>query len=109
MDAVKGVDGDPFALAQPVHQLAVVHSATAEGRLRHIGLTAVFRNLAQDLVVFHRAKEFGPGWWAAADRAVVLPPSAHPWECGWMRRTGQRPHIRCHARAKAGLAQRYKF
>jgi hypothetical protein len=42
-----------------VHQLAVVHSATAEGRLRHIGLAAVFRNLAQDFVVFHRAKSLG--------------------------------------------------
>jgi len=76
LNAIESVDGDAFALAQPQHQLAVVHGAAAKGRLRHIGLAAVFRNLAQDLVVFSSVK-IGPGWWAAADRAYFLPSSAH--------------------------------
>jgi hypothetical protein len=64
LDAVQRVDGDALALAQPVHQLAVVDGAAAERRFRHVGLAAEFGDLAQDLVVFHRG--FGPDWWAAA-------------------------------------------
>ena len=56
LDPVQGVDGDALALAQPVHQLAVIDRAAAEGRFRHIGLAAEFGNLAQNLVVFHRAR-----------------------------------------------------
>src|SRR5437868_7048272 len=53
LDALQRVDGDPLALAQTMHQLAVIDRPTAEGRLRHIRLTAEFGNLAQDLIVFH--------------------------------------------------------
>src|SRR3979490_565321 len=42
---VQGVDRDALALAQPVHQLAIVDSASAKGRFRHIGLSAEFGNL----------------------------------------------------------------
>ena len=59
LDAVQRVDGDALALAQPMHQLAVIDGAAAKSRLRHIHLTAVFGNLAQDLVVFHSG--FGLG------------------------------------------------
>ena len=86
LDAVQRVDGDALALAQPMHQLAVIDGAAAEGRFRHIRLAAEFGDLAQDLVVFHaELAGFGTGWWAAADRAGVLPPSAHPGKCA--RRT----------------------
>src|SRR6266478_3786214 len=67
LDAVEGVDGDSLALAQPVHQLAIVHSTAAEGRFRHVGLATEFGNLAEDLVVFHRIRAWaglvGSRWW----------------------------------------------
>src|SRR5712672_1909466 len=40
LDAVQRVDGDALALAQAMHQLAVVDRAAPERRLGHIGLTA---------------------------------------------------------------------
>ena len=54
LDPVQRIDGDALALAQPVHQLAVIDGAAAEGRFRHVGLAAEFGDLAEDLVVFHR-------------------------------------------------------
>jgi len=59
LDTVEGVDRDSLALAQPVHQLAIVYSAATECRFRHVGLATEFRDLAQDLVVFHRIKDLG--------------------------------------------------
>src|ERR1700692_3108488 len=55
LDPVQRVDGDALALAQAVHQLAVVDRPAAEGRFGHIRLPAEFGDLAQDLVVFHGA------------------------------------------------------
>src|SRR5207244_7282969 len=55
LDAVQRVDGDALALAQPMHQLAVVDGPAAERRLRHVGLAAELRYLAENLVVLHRA------------------------------------------------------
>ena len=70
LDPLQRVDGDPLALAQTVHQLAVVDGAAAKRQLRHVGLAAEFGNQAQDLVVFHRGgfwrQIFGTGGWAAA-------------------------------------------
>ena len=90
LDAVQRVDGDALALAQPVHQLAVIDRTAAKGRFRHISLAAEFGDLAENLVVFHLTgiwgqdlgPSFGTSWWAAADGRGVLPPSAHIWECG---------------------------
>ena len=53
LDAVQRVDGDALALAQAVHQLAVIDRPAAEGRFRHVGLAAELGDLAQDLVVLH--------------------------------------------------------
>ena len=53
LDAVQRVDGDALALAQAVHQLAVIDGPAAEGRFRHVGVAAEFGDLAQNLVVFH--------------------------------------------------------
>ena len=79
------IDGDALALAQPMHQLAVVDGAAAERGLRHVGLAAEIGNLAEDLVVLHRARNpaMAPGMrgWAAADRRGVLPPSAQRRKC----------------------------
>ena len=47
LDAVQRVDGDALALAQAVHQLAVVDGPAAERRFRHIGLAAELGNLAR--------------------------------------------------------------
>ncbi len=58
LDAVQRVDGDALALAQTMHQLAVIDRAPAESRFRHIRLAAEFGNLAQDLVVFHLREGF---------------------------------------------------
>jgi len=80
LDPIQRVDGDALALAQTVHQLAVVDGPAAERRLRHIGLTAELRNLAQYLIVFHRGRGGARIWavgWAAANGAGVLPSSAH--------------------------------
>src|SRR3954447_16096492 len=55
LDAIERVDGDALALAQPVHQLAVIGRAAAERRFRHVGVAAEFGYLAQDILVFH--------WW----------------------------------------------
>src|SRR6266545_2089545 len=76
LNPVQRVDGDALALAQTVHQLAVIDGTAAEGGLRHIGLAAELRYLAENLVVFHRCG-LGPWRWAAADYRCVLPPSAH--------------------------------
>src|SRR5580692_3286603 len=76
LDALEGVDGDALALAQPMHQLAVIDRPPTEGRFGNIVMAAKFGNLAEDLVVFHRA-------WVcevlvgSGDSAGVLPPSAH--------------------------------
>ena len=40
LDAIQRIDGDALALAQAMHQLAVIDRAPAERRLGHIGLTA---------------------------------------------------------------------
>src|SRR4051795_11326780 len=53
LDAIERVDGDALALAQPVHQLAVIDRAAAKGRFRHVGVAAEFGYLAQDILVFH--------------------------------------------------------
>src|SRR5207244_2454235 len=53
LDAVERIDGDAFALAQAVHQLAVIDRTTAEGRFRRVRPAAELRYLAQNLVVFH--------------------------------------------------------
>ncbi len=89
LDAVQRVDGDALALAQPVHQLAVIDRTTAKGRFRHVCLAAEFRNLAEDLVVFHRAKIGGREWqkggkgrWAAADQGRRPSTICPPRECG---------------------------
>ncbi len=55
LDPIQRIDGDALALAQAMHQLAVIDRAAAEGRFRHVGLAAELGDLAQDLVVFHRA------------------------------------------------------
>ena len=68
LDAIKGVDGDALALAQAMHQLAVIDGAAAKGRFRHIGLAAEFGDLAQDLIVFHQAGVFGT---SSGQRRVV--------------------------------------
>src|SRR5258705_4508803 len=59
LDAIEGVDRDSLALAQPLNQLAIIHSTAAEGRFRHVGLATEFGDLAQDLVVFHRIEGLG--------------------------------------------------
>ena len=76
LDAIQRIDGDALALAQPVHQLAVVDRPAAKRRLRHVGLAAEVGDLAEDLVVLHRAG-FGKRRWAGRDDWRVLPPSAH--------------------------------
>src|SRR5256714_11001595 len=58
LDAIERVDGDALALAQPLHQLAVIDRAAAERRFRHVGVAAEFGYLAQDILVFHWR-----GWW----------------------------------------------
>ena len=55
LDAVQRVDGDALALAQAMHQLAVVDGPAAKRRLRHVGMAAELRDLAENLVVLHRA------------------------------------------------------
>ena len=96
LDAVERIDGDALALAQAMHQLAVIDRAAAERRFRHIGLAAEFGDLAQDLVVFHAAMGIWAGRWAAAERAVVLPSSAHWGEC--LRSLSLRRLIACRHR-----------
>src|SRR5580698_5927413 len=81
LDAIERVDGDALALAQPGYQLAVIDRAPPKSRFRHIGVSAEFRYLGEDFVVFHRkAVEpgFGTGGWAAAGGRDVLTSSAHP-------------------------------
>ena len=100
LDPLQRVDGDALALAQTVHQLAVVDGAAAESRLRHIGLAAEFGNLAQDLVVFHRGQvwslDLGQPGWAAANGAAVLPPSAHRGKPGGETRHERRTSTSSH-------------
>ena len=36
LDAIQRIDGDALALAQAMHQLAVIDRAAAKGRFRHI-------------------------------------------------------------------------
>src|SRR5207247_10105189 len=55
LDAVQRVDGDALALAQPMHQLAVVYGPAAERRLRRVGLQAARGSLAKNLVVLLRS------------------------------------------------------
>src|SRR5262249_56930937 len=54
LDAVQRVDGDAFALAQAMHQLAVVDRPAAERAFRYVGLATELGNLAEELVVLHR-------------------------------------------------------
>src|SRR4051794_37396313 len=60
LDAIEGIDGDALALAQAVHQLAVIDRASAERRFRHVGVAAEFGYLAQDILVFHWRDWEGP-------------------------------------------------
>ncbi|MGY3451073.1 hypothetical protein ACVILH_003415 [Bradyrhizobium sp. USDA 4353] len=59
LDAVQRVDGDALALAQPLHQLAVVDGPAAERRFRHVRLAAELRDLGKQLVVLHTAGRGG--------------------------------------------------
>ncbi len=68
LDTIQRIDGDSLALAQPMHQLAVIDRAAAESRFRHIGLAAELGDLAQDLVVFHRAGCQGALGWRVGSR-----------------------------------------
>src|SRR4029077_16308387 len=61
LDPLQRIDGDALALAQTMHELAVIDRPAAERRFRHVGLAAEFGNLAEDLVVFHRGR-FEPGF-----------------------------------------------
>src|SRR6266852_3403936 len=44
-----------------MHQLAVIDGTAPKRRLRHVGLAAELRYLAEKLVVFHRAGDLGRG------------------------------------------------
>src|SRR5438874_1844825 len=70
LDAVQRVDGNALALAQAMNQLAVVDHPAAERRFRHVGLTAELGDLAENLVVLHRAG-FGKYRWAGRDDLPV--------------------------------------
>ena len=87
LDAVERVDGDALALAQAVHQLAVIDRAAAEGRFRHVGLAAELRNLAQNLVVFHAAERIWDGGGQELDRArcptTICPTGEWSFGTGW--------------------------
>jgi hypothetical protein len=63
LDPVQRVDGDALALAQAVHQLAVVDGAPAERRFRHIRLAAELGDLAEDFVVLHEVGRGGQKDW----------------------------------------------
>jgi hypothetical protein len=45
LDALQRIDCDSLALAQAMHQLAVVDRPSAEGGFGHVGLAAEFGNL----------------------------------------------------------------
>src|SRR5438045_9586906 len=53
LDAIERVDGDALALAQPLHQLAVIDRAAAERRFRYVGVAAGFGYLAQAIMLFN--------------------------------------------------------
>ena len=79
LDAVQRIDGDALALAQAMHQLAVVDRPAPERRLRHVGLTAELGDLAEDWSFFIGPASGGLGRrWAARMAPAVLPPSAQP-------------------------------
>ena len=59
LDPVQRVDGDALALAQAMHQLAVIDRPAAEGRFRHIRLAAEFGDLAAESRRFSSGLE---GW-----------------------------------------------
>src|ERR1700730_412268 len=90
LDAVQRIDGDAFALAQAMHQLAVIDGAAAKGRFGHVGLAAEFGDLAQNLVVFHRTGNLGRLGGQPRVTGGVLPSSAHPWNAR-LEPFGRRP------------------
>ena len=77
LDAIQRIDGDALALAQPMHQLAVVDGPAAKRRLRHVGLAAELRDLAENLVVLHRVGVWeapvGRTGWPACPTTICPP------------------------------------
>ena len=74
LDAVQRIDGDPLALPQAVHQLAVIDRPPPERRLRHVGLAAEFGDLGENLVVFHLASDSGRFGTAVGSRMAPTHP-----------------------------------
>ncbi len=56
LDAIERIDGDALALAQPLHQLAVIDRPPPEGRFRHVRAAAELRDVGLRIWSFFIAR-----------------------------------------------------